>query len=305
MDLRRLVLGIYDELPQNKSWRFVAASQRFLDPTSPFPFTEVINISDFDGNERGQNFMAVKIGDVNGNAVANSLLSGNNRSVGMLAFQLEDTQIQKGETFDITIESSNFSDIVAYQYTMELDGLEFISATSGALDIDDSNFGLLDANTVTTSWFSPTGITTEDALYSITFRATKDVSLSDAMTISSRITPALAYNSDQELLNIGVEYNNIELPSEFVLKQNRPNPWEQSTSIGFELPSAGTAHLTVYDITGKSILANKYDLGAGYQEVVIDKSDINSTGVLYYQVEFLSQGDGTTYTSTKKMIVIN
>ncbi len=305
VDLRRLVLGIYDELPRNKSWRFVAASQRFPNPTSPFPFTEVISISDFDGSERGQNFMAVKIGDVNGNAVANSLLSGDNRSAGMLAFQLDDTEITKGETFDIAVESSNFADIVAYQYTMELNGLEFISATSGAIDVDDSNFGLLDANTVTTSWFSPTGITTDDALYTITFRATKDVSLSDAMTVSSRITPALAYNADQELLDVGVEYNNIALPSEFTLLQNRPNPWEQSTSIGFELPSAGAAQLTVYDITGKSILTNNYELGAGYQEVVIDKSDINSTGVLYYQVEFLSHSDGSTYTSTKKMIVIN
>ncbi len=305
VDLRRLVLGIYDELPRNTSWRFVTASQRFPNPTSPFPFTEVITISDFDGSERGQNFMAVKIGDVNGNAVANSLLSSGNRSVGMLAFQLEDTQIKKGETFDLEVESSNFADIVAYQYTMELNGLEFISASSGALDVDESNFGLLDANTVTTSWFSPTGITTEDALYSITFRATKDVALSEAMTISSRITPALAYNSDQELLDVGVEYNNIALPSEFNLMQNKPNPWEQSTSIGFELPSAGSAQLTVYDITGKSLLANKYELDAGYQEIILDKSDINSSGVLYYQVDFLSHSDGTTFTSTKKMIVIN
>jgi len=118
------------------------------------------------------------------------------------------------------------------------------------------------------------------------------------------VTPALAYNVNQELLDIGIEYNNVAITTEFELMQNTPNPWEQATNIGLEAPSAGAAQLTIYDITGKTILSNRYDIDAGYQEINIDQSDIKGSGVLYYQVEFLSHVDGVTYTSTKKMIVL-
>ncbi len=305
VDLRRLILGVYDELPNNDSWRFVDAAQKFENPLTPFPFTEVIAIDDYTGFALGQNFLAVKIGDVNGNAIANSLLSAGSRSVGMLAFQVEDRQLSAGDEVEIAITSADFSDIVAYQYTMELDGLEFLSAESGAIEVSESNFGQLDPNTVTTSWYSPVGVSTSEELYTITFRATKDVSLSGALSISSRVTPALAYNADQDLLDVGVEYNNIDAPSEFVLMQNVPNPFDQSTMIGFELPEAGTTTLSVFDVTGKNILTRNASFNAGYQEIILNRSDLGVGGVLYYQLEYEAASGLGSYAEIRKMIVIN
>ena len=36
VELRKLILGVYTELPQNDSWRFVDATQTFADATRPF-----------------------------------------------------------------------------------------------------------------------------------------------------------------------------------------------------------------------------------------------------------------------------
>ena len=45
VELRKLILGIYTELPANKSWRFVDKSFQFADATSPWPFSESINMT--------------------------------------------------------------------------------------------------------------------------------------------------------------------------------------------------------------------------------------------------------------------
>ncbi len=297
VDLRKLILGVYDDLPRNKSWRFVDASQKFENASIPFPFIESIVIDDYQGSAKGQNFIAVKIGDVNGSAIANSLIDAGSRSAGMLSLKIEDAYITKGEIVEVAMTSENFLDITAYQYTMELTGLEFVAATSGAIEVGPSNFGMLDANTVTTAWFSPEGVTVNDELYRMVFRATENVQLSQAFTISSRITTAIAYTASQTRLDIGMEYFNLEALS-YSLMQNVPNPFLESTTIGFELPQAGNATITVMDVTGKKIMIIEGTYGIGYNEVILKKSELGSGGVLYYQLE---SGD---FTTTRKMIMI-
>ena len=81
--------------------------------------------------------------------------------------------------------------------------------------------------------------------------------------------------------------------------QNQPNPFDAQTTIGFELPEASTAVLTVYDVTGKVIKQINGDFAKGYNEVQLNKAELSATGVLYYRL------DATEYTATRKMIVID
>ncbi len=297
-DLRRLILGIISEFPSNDSWRFIDATQTFDDPENPFPFTEILSISSLGKNELDQNFIGVKIGDVNGNAIANSLISAGSRSVGRLALNIEDQSVNAGELIDVAIGSSNFDAITAYQFTMELSGLEFVGATSGAIEVSDVNFGRIDARTVTTAWHTPEGISTGDDLFTMTFRATESIELSEALAISSRITQAAAYNTNEDRLDVALEFNTIG-EAGFVLLQNNPNPFDKVTRIGFELPVAGAATLTVFDVTGKTVSVMTETYNAGYNEITLTKNDLGTSGVLYYQLE---SGD---FTATKKMILID
>lgn len=68
-EMRKLILGIYTELPNNSSWRFVPRSYVFPNPANPFPFPEVIATGPLSGDLSGLDFIAIKIGDVNGTAV--------------------------------------------------------------------------------------------------------------------------------------------------------------------------------------------------------------------------------------------
>ena len=70
VELRKLILGIYDSLPNNTTWRFVPQNFVFPDPTNPFAtsFPEKITEQDVMYSTRNNNFIAIKIGDVNGSA---------------------------------------------------------------------------------------------------------------------------------------------------------------------------------------------------------------------------------------------
>lgn len=68
--IRKLILQIENEFPNNTSWRFVDKNYVFPDPNNPFgePFPEVLNFNNISDDQLGANFVAIKIGDVNGSA---------------------------------------------------------------------------------------------------------------------------------------------------------------------------------------------------------------------------------------------
>jgi len=82
------------------------------------------------------------------------------------------------------------------------------------------------------------------------------------------------------------------------------------TKIKFSLPSnpdksGQTVNLVIFDITGKEIttLLNK-QLKSGSYEVIFDGSNLPS-GVYFYKFTAgESQGLGTSFTETKKMLLI-
>ncbi len=86
------------------------------------------------------------------------------------------------------------------------------------------------------------------------------------------------------------------LPASYQLGQNYPNPFNPATTIRFEIPSAGIARLTVYNLLGEE-LATLVDglLQAGRHSVVWDGTDHAgrsvSSGVYFYRLT-VSNGSG-------------
>ena len=83
--------------------------------------------------------------------------------------------------------------------------------------------------------------------------------------------------------------------------QNQPNPFVNSTLIGFHLPEVAQATLTVFDVTGKLVHTQKGDFAQGYNTIVLDGQLFPSkeAGLLYYKLET------ATNTATRKMIQAN
>ena len=129
VELRKLILGIYDELPNNKSWRFVDRAYTFPNPSNPFAsaFPESKTVANMLASQMGENFVGVKIGDVNGTAAANNLMKVDDRTTGTVLFDVEERAVKAGETFEVKFRSADR--VPGYQFTLAHAGLEVLAIT--------------------------------------------------------------------------------------------------------------------------------------------------------------------------------
>ena len=77
----------------------------------------------------------------------------------------------------------------------------------------------------------------------------------------------------------------VEAVNGFELMQNKPNPFKDETLIGFVLPEDMPATLTIYDVSGKALKVFKGNYNKGYNEVQISRSELNTYGILFYQLD--------------------
>ena len=302
VELRKLILGLTEEFQNNDSWRFIDATQVFDNPQKPFPFIEMLSIGNLNKDQMDQDFIGVKIGDVNGNAIANSAIGAGGRNARTLALEISDAQYEAGDQVRVDVASDNFVDMTALQYTIDMDGLEFVGVESGAINVTDANVGLINSRTVTMVWHSDQPVSSDDVLYTLVFNATDNGSLANSLDINSSVTTAASYDSSNEELDVSLNLIQDELVisnNTLKLYQNNPNPFNQETVIGFELPKAGAATITIFDVTGKMVKDYRGEYVKGYNELVINRKELGASGVMYYQLESGSN------VATRKMVLLN
>jgi endonuclease I len=84
---------------------------------------------------------------------------------------------------------------------------------------------------------------------------------------------------------VGTSVEEEEIPKDFTLRQNYPNPFNPSTTIEFELSSASTVSLNIYNANGQLIeqLLNQR-MVSGSHQVVFNASNLAS-GVYVYSLK--------------------
>ena len=99
--------------------------------------------------------------------------------------------------------------------------------------------------------------------------------------------------SYSEIVNVS-----YDVPAEFVLGQNFPNPFNPSTRISYFVPKESFISIKVYDFLGSEVktLVNEYKATGSY-DLVFDASNLPS-GTYFYTLI------ADNYSSTKKMIIL-
>ncbi len=297
LELRKLILGIYDELPQNDSWRFLNESS-ILDPVSPWPIPEIRFIDNLNNNMMQEDFIGIKVGDVNDSASANVLGDSNeSNSVGSIDLSFEDYAYEKGEMVELSLHSDQLNSVAGLQFTLETNGLELISIQGLDIEVSETNYARMSKDITNFSWNSRENKNVSD-IVKIVFIADEPGILSESVDINSDLLESEAYLG-KKLNIIPIKLtgrNNTE--QTFKLYQNKPNPFNGSTTVSFEIPKSTVATLSVMDVTGRVLWTYTDEFNKGTQSIIISEKDINATGVLYYQ---LDAGD---FSAIKKMILI-
>jgi len=301
IELRKLILGLTDDLPNNTSWRFPIASQA-MNPNAPFPYDEDIMCPYTPNTDMtNQNFIAVKIGDVNGNAstdVTNPTVES--RSNNDVNLTIAERSVEAGETVAIPVTAANFNEVFGYQFTMNLNGASFVGVESGAIEMNANNVGVLSNDVVTMSFSSNDAVSTkgDEVLFTLIVKANKAGNVSDMMSLNSDVTATESYvGADMTVGKVSLKVRTADAAA-IELFQNEPNPFKGQTTVSFNMPSAAKASLSVYDVTGKLVTVRDIDAAKGYNSEVFTTAQLGTSGVLYYT---LVSGD---FTATKKMIII-
>ncbi len=293
VEARKLILGIYEAFPDNTAWRFIDKAFVFPNILNPFSttFPEHKTLENMQASQMSNDFVGVKIGDVNGTALANALTSIQERNTGTILFDLEERSVQAGEIFDVTFKSDQI--VQGYQFTLHTPGLEVLEVSGN--EAVTSNFAVFNADAaLTSSWNLPAGATAQAAEFTLKFQATKSGRLSEMLRLSNRITQSEAYRYDNNgsqdpiILNIALRFHDAAgttiSSNGFELYQNIPNPFVDQTTIGFYLPESTEAVLTVYDETGRLIYNQLGDFYKGYNTFSINQSLSRTNGALLYKV---------------------
>ncbi|MEX2117587.1 MAG: FlgD immunoglobulin-like domain containing protein, partial [Bacteroidota bacterium] len=104
----------------------------------------------------------------------------------------------------------------------------------------------------------------------------------------------------------GVE-TSAQIPTVFGLDQNYPNPFNPTTMIRFQLPTAGSVTIAIYDMLGREIrqLVNG-DQPAGYYSIVWDGKTASgspaSSGVYFYRIS--AKSDRGDFAMVKRMLLV-
>src|SRR5699024_5270969 len=150
VELRRVILGLDKEFSSNSSWQMVVASEELENGVVPVGYAQVIELSNVTETTTDQDFIAVKIGDVNNTANASDSRSGNS-----FVMTVEEMSYERGHEVRVPVLAGADGNLYGYQMTLEIaENLTYRGIEGGAFDISESNVGAhrVDEGLLSMSW---------------------------------------------------------------------------------------------------------------------------------------------------------
>jgi len=97
---------------------------------------------------------------------------------------------------------------------------------------------------------------------------------------------------------VGINEDQSNVPKEYALQQNFPNPFNPTTTISYQLPKSSFVKISIYDISGRlvEILINEQK-NAGYYSVTWNAEDMSS-GIYIYKI------NAGEFNSVKKCLIV-
>ena len=272
--INQSLLGNPSALNQFKtSWRFTPATPALSIP--PWGFSEKITLAGITGNVPDQDFFGIKTGDV----VATFANPANFGAGEVLAFNIQDHDLQSGEEVLAMFKAGQLEDIAAFQFALHFDPAQLqlseIQPLSG-LPLTINNFGTynLAEGEIRTVWSQPEGVFLEEAapVFYLKFMALQSGSkLSEVLYLDASVLPAVAYNSALMESAVSLHFSTLTgtgnpATASRVRLQVQPNPFRDETTVAFNLPGACEAQLRVVDVNGRELLRLDKAFPAGYSE---------------------------------------
>jgi hypothetical protein len=207
--------------------------------------------------------------------------------------------LKTGDIVRIPLFMDQLNELTGAQFTIRFDQnvLELTNVVHGITR--DENLGMtrLSDGLITFSWNTLAGtVKADQPVLTLEFKANSAVRVSDVFEINSSVLSAEAYSAGLETRKVNWKVDQAE--SGFIVYQNIPNPFSETTSITFETPEAGEVICTVRDLSGKLVKELKQIVGEGMGSFNIHSHDFPASGVYFYTLQMGQQRE------TRMMVIL-
>ncbi|TVR83874.1 MAG: HYR domain-containing protein [Saprospirales bacterium] len=304
--LQRLILGLDSELAGNTSWRFIPEDYTFDHPQNPLAenWPETRSYSLLEENLSTENWVAIKTGDVNGDAAAAgsrisrpifpllSEVAFTDRGIVEIIFRAGVKQKVSGVQMEFNLCDKQF---INWEHDFEGSILTGVSDMDFFLDQKKSQYRVV--------WYHPTGVLVNegDKLFSFILDGIYEkIEPEDLIQLSS-VNPfrenLIIQAEGLKSFRPVIEFRDTETARGFELHQSVPNPTAGYTDIPFTLPSDLNVILEIFDSHGNKFKSKEIN---GYSGLNFSRVNLEQfpSGMYIYR---LSTGD---LSASKKLIVL-
>ncbi len=290
--LRKLILGVYNEFPDNDSWRFISSDYEFIDDANPLldVLPEDYNISSLD-SDMLVDFIGIKVGDVN-----NSIDLGiNNSNTSARNARMEFTYeiIADAGKSVIPVYATNGGEFSGLQMSLNtmLGTSKFRGVKSGQLIVKFEDYHITNTGQLNISIALPKDKTlnaTDPIFYIEATEEVQGILLNEGAQTSPE-----AYTSNYETIDVSL--SSLDSP-EVLIGALKPNPWSANMKLDIELGEAQMVDVTIYDLTGKVRYTKNESMSKGTNTLNFSHDDVDGYGT------FILKLSGKNWSKALRMI---
>jgi hypothetical protein len=289
LELRKLILGIYNKFPANTSWRFFAANCNF----PPNPFTGycaaehsfiTMPVWNYPGPIL---FNGVKTGDVNGTAFTSNLSAGAVEARGpAMTIDMADRILEAGTVVEAPIQIQADASWLGFQAGFRFDpSAVTVDGLSSAIlpDFDDQAFAQPEPGLLNISWFAgrPIHLSEGDNLLTLRLRVAQRCTLSQVLDFYPERLQPEAYLAGGTVHPLVIQYYT---PDKTIVGAPQPNPTKGGVSIPVRTAQPAPLHVEICDLQGRVAYAGDFPAGPVSQTLDVPASAFPDPGVYFWRV---------------------
>jgi len=288
VELRKLILGQYIELPKNTSFRFF--NKKMLDNQADHPMDtdEHIYVTPSGTSSMDNDFVAIKTGDVNG-SYTQGLQNTDHRSKA-LPMVVKDEEFKAGSRVSVPVSFEDAMELTGMQgvFNYNTRNLRFLTLTPAGMPVSAECY-VHDAQRgdIRFSWYGNQPVSTgKGPQFYLEFEVLNDGLLSNNLQLEQGLTPE-AYDKQASTYPVVLAFrNDTKISEEFTIFQNVPNPFSESTRVPFFISKAGNVELRIFDARGTIVYTTVKMFGPGQNEFEIQARDLGKNALLFYELKF-------------------
>ncbi|MFN0214114.1 MAG: T9SS type A sorting domain-containing protein [Saprospiraceae bacterium] len=300
LETRKLILGIYDTFPYVPAWRI---TRPVADPSQVANFnalkdTYQITLTNLVDDVIFQNlhFVGIKYGDTNGSANLTGEPGADNRyTAPPLLLQTDEQWLEEGEVTTVRLNLAQSATLEGWQLALAAEPSKIQILDLEGLPADHFT---IRGSELRVLWAEGVGefFEREKVLFGLKIKALQAGNVSDGLFLNAENLRPEAYAARGSkspsrhplLLHFGERSQD-----EATFFTPKPNPFSSETSFDVLLENSALACLEVFDLNGRQVYSETYQMEAGLQSLRLPARALPGKGVFIYRIkvgEAMSKG---------------